>query len=615
MKKTIFFLIFISFIGYGQVGIGTSNPDSSSILDLVSSSKGLLVPRMTTTEKLAIVSPANGLIIYDTTLGCFNFFDGTIWSCLSVDKSLVAATIFDLDCPNIIKNGSLITGSVANGVNTIIPYTGANGGSYSSFSVASTGVTGLTASYPAGVTTVGSGAKTVYITGTAITSGTASFLVVIAGKSCTITYNVTPSSGVATLDCAGATLNGNIVQNFSTTAKINVPYTNGNGGPYSAQTFVTSPANGNLLALLGAGNFEVGAGTLTLNLTGTALTTPNASIPITVGGSSCTVTIPVVVTDVATLDCAGATTNAPTFVSGSLIPGGNTVTLPYTVGSGIFSGSFGSTTPTGITITATSTTLNAGGGNIVFTVSGNVPVGHEGNITIPVTVGSQSCNITILRAAGNGLSAATPCSSCKIIKDFYPSSGDGTYFMRTSDGTQFSASCDMTTDGGGWTLILNYLHQGGTNPALNARTTNLPLLGSSILGTNEAATSNWGHAAPSLVNKFVFTNLRFYGITNFHARVIHFKTSHAGSITYAKTGSGSMSGIQSGFTTLAGHSANLPATATHFYTNQGTLTFTNFPFYRNGDKHWGIQGFGSRWEVDDYAGGSGYNTLHRVWVK
>jgi hypothetical protein len=50
------------------VGIGTNAPNTSSILDLSSTSKGLLVPRVTTTQKNAIISPAIGLIVMDTTL-------------------------------------------------------------------------------------------------------------------------------------------------------------------------------------------------------------------------------------------------------------------------------------------------------------------------------------------------------------------------------------------------------------------------------------------------------------------------------------------------------------------------------------------------------------------
>lgn len=64
-----------------NVGIGNSSPAVSAILDLTNAqNKGLLIPSMTTSQKNSMVSPANGLLIYqiDSTLG-FYFFDGTKW--------------------------------------------------------------------------------------------------------------------------------------------------------------------------------------------------------------------------------------------------------------------------------------------------------------------------------------------------------------------------------------------------------------------------------------------------------------------------------------------------------------------------------------------------------
>src|SRR5512138_497533 len=49
-----------------QVGIGTTAPDASSLLDLTSNSKGLLIPRMTRSERDAITLPATGLVIFQT---------------------------------------------------------------------------------------------------------------------------------------------------------------------------------------------------------------------------------------------------------------------------------------------------------------------------------------------------------------------------------------------------------------------------------------------------------------------------------------------------------------------------------------------------------------------
>ena len=222
-----------------------------------------------------------------------------------------------------------------------------------------------------------------------------------------------------------------------------------------------------------------------------------------------------------------------------------------------------------------------------------------------------------ISTAPDGLTSATASTSAyQIIQDF-PGSTDGLYWIANSNinsGTPFQIYADMTTDGGGWTLVLNYLHQGGTNPALAVKTNSFPIQASTTLGTDEsAATTNWGHLAPATLNAMPFTQLRFYGKTSFHARIIHFKTTHANTIAYFKTGTGNMTGISSSYTALTGHTAYLPASTTNYYTSQGNDAMTNFPFWLAGTYHWGIRGGGSRWEVDDVGGD--YNTFHQIWVK
>ena len=70
-------LLFINFKASAQLGIGTTSPDESSMLDVQSTHKGFLAPRMTTVEKNAISSPATGLMVYDNDQGKFNYFDGS----------------------------------------------------------------------------------------------------------------------------------------------------------------------------------------------------------------------------------------------------------------------------------------------------------------------------------------------------------------------------------------------------------------------------------------------------------------------------------------------------------------------------------------------------------
>lgn len=58
-----------------NVGIGTTTPDVSAILDVESNEKGMLVPRMNTIQRLNISSPAQGLLVYDTDVDCFFYFN------------------------------------------------------------------------------------------------------------------------------------------------------------------------------------------------------------------------------------------------------------------------------------------------------------------------------------------------------------------------------------------------------------------------------------------------------------------------------------------------------------------------------------------------------------
>ena len=72
-------LLLVSSGVYGQRGIGTNTPDTSAILELASTSKGFLPPRMSTTERDGISTPPTGLVIYNTTAACLQWFNGALW--------------------------------------------------------------------------------------------------------------------------------------------------------------------------------------------------------------------------------------------------------------------------------------------------------------------------------------------------------------------------------------------------------------------------------------------------------------------------------------------------------------------------------------------------------
>ncbi len=68
MKKSIISILFICLVsnGWTQIGIGTTNPNTSAALDVTSTTKGFLPPRMTNLQIVSIASPAEGLFAYCT---------------------------------------------------------------------------------------------------------------------------------------------------------------------------------------------------------------------------------------------------------------------------------------------------------------------------------------------------------------------------------------------------------------------------------------------------------------------------------------------------------------------------------------------------------------------
>ena len=107
----------------GNVGIGTTNPVITAALDVSSTTKGFLPPRMTTAQRNAISSPAEGLTIYNYDTKCLEFYNGTYWAsaCRQADGGTQANAA--KTCKTILDAGF----STGNGIYWIDP----NGGSTS----------------------------------------------------------------------------------------------------------------------------------------------------------------------------------------------------------------------------------------------------------------------------------------------------------------------------------------------------------------------------------------------------------------------------------------------------------------------------------------------------
>jgi hypothetical protein len=128
MKKILsvtMLLTCVAIYSMGQgVGIGTTSPDPSAKLEVQSSTQGTLITRMSTAQRNAIVSPAIGLMIFNTSTNCINIFMGNSW------KQICAECEFS--SPVAGNNGPLCQGSTLNLTSTSIAgatyqWTGPNG--------------------------------------------------------------------------------------------------------------------------------------------------------------------------------------------------------------------------------------------------------------------------------------------------------------------------------------------------------------------------------------------------------------------------------------------------------------------------------------------------------
>jgi hypothetical protein len=90
MKKrfSIFLLAMLVNFSFAQVGINTTSPDASAELDVFSNSKGLLLPRLTTTAINTLTATASeGLIVFNTTTKQFWGYNGTSWQILTTSNA------------------------------------------------------------------------------------------------------------------------------------------------------------------------------------------------------------------------------------------------------------------------------------------------------------------------------------------------------------------------------------------------------------------------------------------------------------------------------------------------------------------------------------------------
>lgn len=178
MKKILnIFVILVSGITHAQYGLGTTTPNSSSVLDLTSTSKGLLPPRMTNIQKNAIVSPVAGLIVWCTdcaTNGLMQVYNGSAWTntngvVTSTPTSNGTSIVSGYSC-STASVGTLTAGVAVSGVTQTITATVTSVGTYN-LATTTNGVT-----FAASGTFLGTGDQDIVLTATGTPQATGSHL-------------------------------------------------------------------------------------------------------------------------------------------------------------------------------------------------------------------------------------------------------------------------------------------------------------------------------------------------------------------------------------------------------------------------------------------------------
>lgn len=210
-----------------------------------------------------------------------------------------------------------------------------------------------------------------------------------------------------------------------------------------------------------------------------------------------------------------------------------------------------------------------------------------------------------------GREAACPFTSLAETR----SAATGTYWLKLGTFPPFRVSIDAS-EGGGWVLILQYVRQAGApaQPRVVQPGFDWPLNDDARLGLGaQRASEHWGHVGADVAALLTdATELRWYGTTSGHPRILHFASTQGVDSWISRRANG-FGGVRTTFTALAGHSANLPASANTFLGNNDVI-LTEFPFYQSSVAHWSAGGF-NRWELDDYPGNASNATVHRIWVR
>ncbi|MFY9308168.1 MAG: tail fiber domain-containing protein [Bacteroidia bacterium] len=366
----LFFFSTFFFDAYSQnnVGIGTINPSASALLDLTSSDKGFLAPRLADTASIA--SPATGLLIYLTTNNTFYYFNGTYWQSIAAGGGINGSTGTTGSTGSTGATGLTgATGSTgvtgptgSTGATGIIGITGATGAIGSTGDSGSTGATGS-------IGTTGSSGSTGNIGSTGDSGATGD----TGSSGSTGTSGATGTTG--TTGSTGSTGNTGSIGNTGATG--NTGSTSNTGATGSTGSTSNTGATGSTGSTSNTGATGSTGSTSNTGATGSTGSTSNTGVTGSTGATS----------DTGSTGSTGATSNTgATGSTGSTSNTGATGSTGSTSNTGA-TGSTGSTSNTGAT-GSTGSTSNTGATGSTGSTSNTGATGSTGSTSNTGATGS-----------------------------------------------------------------------------------------------------------------------------------------------------------------------------------------------------------------------------------
>lgn len=389
MKKKGWFiltLVLLSCITQAQVKIG-NNPaviDPNAILEMESTSKGMLLPRMTTEQRDAIADPSPSMLIYNLTEKCINIYndDDEDWRSLCGDKGAGTA-VYSVDCNSLLVSGTYTRGLELDPDDNQISI---------DIEVSDPGTYNIVANsggmyFAASGTFTATGQQTVVLRGQGypLVAGPNFIVLDFKGAVCTTVINVINGLAVITSCGTAGALAGNTLLVAGTPISSGTVYKSYNPGPaYTGGNvfgMTSSIVNGIRIASPVNGQLTGSGAAIDYVLSGTPETAGNTTVSFSLNGFACSFVVPVLSGSgrASAINCSAAA--AGTYQVGTPVTASNTKVVLVSVPNAASAGTFYLRTDTqnGIYFESNVVTLGAGNNQVVTLYAKGTPASPGAN--------------------------------------------------------------------------------------------------------------------------------------------------------------------------------------------------------------------------------------------